>query len=250
MIEDYEGLSEHASLEEQGKLSDAQRIYIEEILPLKNNDLLITRIDELNGCKPPKAIDADREVANMIAPIKEEIDSIYLEAPQDGMQIEEISERMTQIEGLEYSEWKKLSFEERMEVLQKVEHEVADVAHRPACSISYKQLGEKFYGYYTPGSSHITINSDYVRSNSFKDYKETLDTLIHEGRHAYQDYNLNEREVHPRQGDISNWKMNEQNYGYQNVEHYGFKLYQMQPVEADARAFAEDVLKQYQNKMA
>ena len=56
--------------------------------------------------------------------------------------------------------------------------------------------------------------------------------------------------MHPRQGDISNWVLNEFNHGYQDVKHCGFKAYQLQPIESDARAFAEDVLKQYQEKIA
>lgn len=249
-MEDYEGLSCSRSLETRERLSDNQLSYIDEVLSIDNKGLLIDRIDEINDSLPPKAIDSDREVAMLISSVREGIDPIYLEAPQDGVQIEQISERMALIKGVEYSEWKDLSFDERMLVLQKIEYEVANVSHRPLCTISCKSLGEGHYGYYTPETSHITINSDCVRSSSFNDYQETLDTLIHEGRHAYQDYNLNTREVHPRQGDVSNWKLNEENYGYQDVAYCGFKLYELQPVEADARAFAEDVLKQYQNKIA
>ena len=80
-------------------------------------------------------------------------------------------------------------------------------------------------------------------------YEDVLDTLIHEGRHAYQDYNLNVRETHPRHGEVANWNLNEF-YGYQDVENCGFKAYAMQPMETDARAFAEDVLKCYQEKTA
>lgn len=250
IMEDCEGLSYSQKKENRERLSDNQINYIEEILPIDNNDLLINRIDEINNCLPPKAIDSYQEIATLINPVREGINPIYLEAPQDGMQIEEISKRMTLIEGVEYHEWKELSFDERIGVLQKIEREVANISHRPVCSISCKSLGEGHYGYYTPGTNHITINSDCIHFCSFNDYKETLDTLIHEGRHAYQDYNLNIREVHPRKGDVSNWKLNEEIYGYQDVAHCGFKLYELQPVETDARAFAEDVLKKYQNRIA
>lgn len=250
MLEDYEGLSDSPSLENRDRLSDSQLNYIEEVLPLHNDNLLAERIDELNDCYPPKAIDSDRDVAMLIDSVKEEISPLYLEAPQDGIQIEEISDVMSCTEGLEYSEWKELSFEERMEVLQEVEFKIAEIAHRPPCHVSSKSLGEDHYGSYTPGTSNLVVNSDVISSNSFADYKETLDTLIHEGRHAYQDYNLNEREVHPRSGDVSNWRLNEKHYEYQDVAHYGFKAYALQPVEADARAFAEDVLKNYFNKIA
>ena len=250
MIEDYEGLSGSQHLENHDRLSDSQLNYIEEVLPLHNDNLLAERIDELNNCYPPKAIDSDRDVARLLDSVKEEISPLYLEAPQDGIQIEEISEMMSGIEGLEYSEWKELSYEERMEVLQEVEFKIAEIAHRPPCYVSSKSLGEGHYGYYTPGTNSLVVNSDVLSSNSFSDYKETLDTLIHEGRHAYQDYNLNEREVHPRSGDVSNWRLNEERFGYQDAEHCGMKAYALQPVEADARAFAEDVLKQYFNKTA
>lgn len=250
MLEDYEGLSGSPSLENHDRLSDCQLSYIEEVLPFHNDNLLAERIDELNNCYPPKAIDSDRDVAMLIESVKEEISPLYLEAPQDGIQIEEISDMMTCIEGLEFSEWRELSYEERMEVLQRVEFKIAEVAHRPACHVSSKSLGEGHYGYYTPGTGSLVVNSEVISSNSFSDYKETLDTLVHEGRHAYQDYNLNEREVHPRSGDVSNWRLNEERFGYQDAEHCGFKAYVLQPVEADANAFAEDVIKQYFNKIA
>ena len=232
------------------KLSDVQLDCIKEVIPLNNPDLLVVRIDEINDCKPPKAIDSDPQVAEMITPVKETISPLCMEAPQDYIQIEKVSEVMTRTEGLDFMEWKELSLDKRVEVLQKVEHEISSIAHRPFCPVKTESLGEGFYGYYSPESKTITINSDYVSSNNPFDHIQVLDTIVHEGRHAYQDYNLHGREVHPRQGDLSNWKSNEFEYGYQDAMLCGFKAYDMQPMEADARAFAEDVLKQYQEKIA
>lgn len=104
------------------------------------------------------------------------------------------------------------------------------------------------YGYFSPNQLDITINSRYIESNSLKDYKESLDTIVHEGRHAYQHYNLTIREVHPREGELTNWKWNEFDMGYRNARIHGFKAYWSQPLECDARAFAEDVLKNYLKK--
>lgn len=234
----------------RGKMSDVQLNYIQETLPLNNPDLLVVRIDEINDCRPPKAVDSDPQVAEMITPVKETISPLCLEAPQDYIQIEQISDTMTRIEGLEFSEWKELPFGKRIDLLQNIENEVALIAHRPSCPIQTGSLGKGYFGSYSPESKTITINSDYIQSNDISDYKEVLDTIIHEGRHAYQYYNLTEREVHPRQGDISNWKANEFEYGYQDARTQGFAAYYLQPQEADARAFAEDVLKQYQEKIA
>ena len=90
----------------------------------------------------------------------------------------------------------------------------------------------------------------YIKDNDSISFKQTLDTLIHEGRHAYQDYNMTEREVHPREGEVNMWKWNENDIGYQDANFCGFEAYAMQPVETDARAFAEDVLKSYFEKIA
>ena len=246
--EDMEGLN--LPMEEIKHLVTSDQLdYVQEILPLNDRHILIDRIDEIGNSIPPKAIDTDKEISDLIAPLKEGIEPIYLEAPQDHIQIERISDTMAQIEGLEFYEWKELPFDERVDLLQNIENEVALIAHRPSCPIQTESLGKGYFGYYSPESKTITINSDYIQSNDISDYKEVLDTIIHEGRHAYQYYNLTEREVHPRQGDISNWKANEFDYGYQDAKTQGFAAYFLQPQEADARAFAEDVLKQYQEKI-
>lgn len=248
MLEEYdnlEGLSDAQDLMGRDSLSPLEQSYIEEILPYKDDELLATRIDELSDQYPPKAIDANKDVAEVIEPMKDEINPIYLEAPSDSIQIEQSSDAMLDIEGLSFEEWKELSFEERIEVMQKVEDSISEIAHRPPCEVNVKNLPELHFGYYSPNSYDITLNSRYIQSDSYTDYKECLDTIVHEGRHAYQYYNLTEREVHPREGDLTNWKSNEFEYGYQDAETCGFAAYWLQPQECDARAFAEDVLKNY-----
>lgn len=124
-----------------GKFAMPELKYVGEILPLGNTDLLIARIDELNGRKPPKAIDSDRAVAELLEPIKDKIDPLYLEAPSDNAQVEAISDVMLRVEGLEYDKWKALSFDKRMGVLQQLENEVAKIAHRPSCVVVSQSLG-------------------------------------------------------------------------------------------------------------
>ncbi len=247
LIEDYEGLSDTRGVEGTQSASRNQLDYVEEIVPLDNPTLLVERIDELSDANPPKAIDADKSIAEVIEPMKDSIPNIYLEAPSDSMQIEQISSRMEDIEGLEFNEWKELAFEDRVNVLQKLEDNIADIAHRPSCQIFVQDMPEGQMGYFDPESKTITVNSKYIQSNDFSDYKENLDTIVHEGRHAYQNYNVTEREIHSRSGEVTNWKRNENEWGYQCAELFGFEAYEMQPVEADARAFAEDVLKKYLN---
>ena len=56
---------------------------------------------------------------------------------------------------------------------------------------------------------------------------------------------MTQREVHPRSGEVTNWIKNAHEWGYQSAELLGFEAYEMQPVESDARAFAEDVLNKF-----
>lgn len=248
MMEYYNGLESNEfseGIEKKTFVTEAEKAYISEVLGTKDSTAIVARIDELSTDVPPKAIDFNKEIASLLENAGEDISPIYLEAPQDCIQIKDISEEMKTIEGVDFNDWKELSFDERMSVLQKLEEQISVIAHRPSCELVAKDLGNGHFGYYSKNSNLIVINSDVIKSNSFNDYRETLDTLVHEGRHAYQNYNLYEREVHPRGGEISNWKLNEFSYGYQDVGHYGFRAYALQPLEADARAFAEDVLNEF-----
>ena len=105
-------------------------------------------------------------------------------------------------------------------------------------------------GYHEKGllGERIVINSELVKSDNPNCYFEVLDTVVHEGRHSYQTYNMEQRQTHTSYGDLTNWKTNLDKYGYQDAQICGFKLYWMQPVEADARKFAEDVLTAYKEK--
>ena len=246
-IEDYEGIdfSENSNLEqsEKGSLSINERDYLSEVLPYPSD--LASRIDELNACEPPKAIDSNKEIAEMIEPVKDNFDVTLLEAPSDSIQIESISDTFENMTELDYSNWKEMSVEERASAIQDAEMRIAEIEHRPPCPIVLEPMGESTFGYFSPSDKTITLNSDYLESNSFNDYKETLDTLVHEGRHAYQDYNMNERQVHPRSGEVDNWRFNDHDMGYLDCETFGFELYAMQPMESDASAFAHDVLSNF-----
>lgn len=249
MFVDLEGLESSALRDDtRDRMSDTELSYIQEAVDCGCANDLVARIDELSDRFPPKAIDSDRSVSDLIEPVMENIPNQYLEAPSDNIQIEEAAEVMKDIEGLSFDEWKELSLDERKSVLQHVENSIANIAHREVCPVCVKSMEEGHYGYFSPSDQSITVNSRYLESDSYEDYKECLDTIVHEGRHAYQDYNLNVREVHPREGDLTNWKVNENQIGYQDAATCGLKEYWMQPVEADARSFAEDVIKKYLEK--
>ena len=226
--------------------------YIKECVVPPQPEELVMRIDEIQGGKPPKAIDSDPKLSEMIEPIRDQIPSEYLEAPSDMKQVEQISDVMSDMEGLKLEEWKELSLEQRGKLLNQLESKIADIEHRPACPVFVESLGKlsESNGHIDGrmGCHHgerIVINSELVKSDHPVFYRELLDTVVHEGRHSYQTYNLECRQTHTSQGDLTNWKENMYGYGYQSAALCGFKAYWMQPVEADARKFAEDVLAAY-----
>lgn len=234
-------------------LSEIQKDYLDEAIAIQDYDLIINRIDELCDRVPPKAIDANPVISEKLDGLKEGIDNKYLEAPNDFEQVQLISKKMTEIVGTRFEEWQNLSPQERLNAMQTLENSVAEIAHRPSCEVRTKSMGTGRMGYYDPKDNTITINTDYLNSD-YECYRETLDTVIHEGRHAYQYYNVDQRQVHPSDGDCTNWSENlhedkwglfPENYGYQSIEEVGFPRYWMQPVETDARAFALDVLNKF-----
>ena len=262
MIEELEGFKRSAiEQKETSELSNNELDYLKECLAPPRPESLALRIDELQNSVPPKALDSNPQIAEVIEPIKDKIPSKYLEAPTDMEQVEQISDLMIDTEGLKFDEWQKLSLSERVNLLNNLEKKIAEIEHRLSCPIKVEDIGtikkvdgelQGHMGYHQTtlfGGEKIVINSELVKSNDYTFYKEVLDTVIHEGRHSYQTYNLEQRETHTSKGDLTNWHINMERYGYQNAQLWGFKAYWMQPIEADARKFAEDVLTAYNKKL-
>lgn len=248
---DIEGISSTSSegISKEG-LSSSELDNIRESVEFGNAEIVVDRIDELSNRQPPLAIDSNPQVSEIIEPIRDQVPNEYLEAPSDIEQVEQISEVMQGIEGLDYDSWKNLTVDERLHVLQELENKVAEIEHRPASDVKMKDLGDPSVhkGYCQQNlwgnNSTLTLNSQCLSDSSMSEYFESLDTVIHEGRHAYQNYNLEQREVNSDSYSTSEWRQNMED-GYKSPEIYGFRAYWTQPVEVDARAFAQDVLDIY-----
>ena len=261
MLEKIEDIASAASdAQSVERISDLELEFIGECIDPPKPEELAIRIDDITGGMPPKAIDSNPQIAEMLEPIRDQIPPKYLEAPNDMEQVSQISDMMADTIELRPENWKQLSQEERLAVLSDLEIKIAEIEHRPPCLIYTKdmgpiqQMGDKLYG--SMGvhqrsifGESITINSRLLMGDSQACFKETLNTLVHEGRHSYQTYNMTERATHTSQGDLTNWHKNMEEFGYQSVQKCGFKAYWLQPIEADARKFAEDVLTAYEKKI-
>ena len=222
MLEKIEDIASAASdAQSVERISDLELEFIGECIDPPKPEELAIRIDDITGGIPPKAIDSNPQIAEMLEPIRDQIPPKYLEAPNDMEQVSQISDMMADTIELRPENWKQLSQEERLAVLNDLEIKIAEIEHRPPCPIYTSQAC----------------------------FKETLNTLVHEGRHSYQTYNMTERATHTSQGDLTNWHKNMEEFGYQSVQKCGFKAYWLQPIEADARKFAEDVLTAYEKKI-
>lgn len=262
MIENIEGLS--STSKEDIRVSDIPKNvleYVKECVIPPQIETLTKRIDEIQNTEPPKALDVNPQIAEIIRPIRDLLPTEYLEAPPDIEQVEQISDMLKNVEEVRFEEWKELSVTQKLNLLNQLETKISEIEHRPVCPIDMEDLGAietndgqvgGHLGYHENNpkrGDRIVINSELIKSNDQDCYYEVLDTLIHEGRHSYQTYNLEHRQTHTSQGDLDNWKINLEKYGYQNAQIYGFRSYWMQPVEADARKFAKDVLTAYKMKL-
>ena len=178
--------------------------------------------------------------------------------------VEGIADYLTSLDEFKLENWSKLTLEERAEVLNKVEQRIAAIEHRPPLKVQLEQLGPRHLGYQCAAQHKIALNSLYVMSNDPRMHREVIDTIVHEGRHAYQHYNVDVKLIHESGSEVATWRQNFYNPKFQYYHSTGhkimipfsdgkqydvdFRLYYYQPVETDARNFAGDVLSKLEKR--
>ncbi len=165
-------------------------------------------------------------------------------APNMEVQAAEIRDVFFDMPELRYDEWKELSCEERIAALNQLEQRTADIAMRTPLEVKSESLESNVMGL-CDGKS-LTISDQLLMSDSEESYAEVFNTLFHEGRHAYQYYNLDVERVEQNKELVDSWKVNFEILGYDDGDRMifkdlGFYEYYSQPVEVDARVFAETV---------
>lgn len=200
------------------------------------------------------------------------IEGKYFEAPSDQEQIDRIALCMSTCENLKFENWSKLSADQMIEVFNDLDRQIAVIEHRNPQIVKHAKFNEPdLFGVHV--GNEIIINSELLAKSALNPeiLSKTLETFIHEGRHAYQCYNVFERRVHQSNATVDSWAENMQPYspsnrlGYYNGdpvkipligpisftnEHLtdiGGRLYYYQPTEIDARIFASDVMQKYSN---
>lgn len=167
-------------------------------------------------------------------------------APSMEVQAGLIREEFLNIPELHYENWKDLSVEERVEAMNTMEQRVAQIAMRDPMPVCCEDLGNGVMG--LNDGKKLIIDEQLMADNSYESYLKALDTLFHEGRHSYQDYNLLVNRVEQSDQLVSSWianyKLTYDNGNRLIFKEYGMLRYYTQPLEVDARLFAETVMRE------
>lgn len=154
------------------------------------------------------------------------------------MQIGEACEALGAMPEIQPGNWDALPTEERLTALQNVEDTLAGIQQRPSVEVHGESMGAGTYGYFD--GDRIAVNAEQL--NGGAPVEEMVDTVVHEGRHAFQQYAIEHSGVVSDQAVVDAWAANMAPGGYLSVED-GFdpELYQSQPIEADAWSYAERI---------
>lgn len=190
--------------------------------------------------------------------------SEYLEFLTDLEMTENIAGYLESVEELKFDKWRTLSLEEKTELLNKIEQNIASIEHRPALRVELEDMEPRNFGYQDEYNHKIVLNSRLVGVNSATMHREVIDTIVHEGRHTYQHYNVDVKMIHESCSEVKTWEQNFYNPEYQyyqsgtqkilipyhdgSIHDVDFRLYYYQPVEIDARNFAAEVLSKLEAK--
>lgn len=135
--------------------------------------------------------------------------------------------------------WSRLSFRERATALRGLAVDAGNAMGIEIKGVEFYNGKRKSRGYYS-GDGYLYLNSDVLYDESQRE--DALDTIFHEGRHAFQREAMND----PKKYGISEstakaWR-NNQPPNYIRYEEDP-KAYRSQPVEKDAFSFAGNVIK-------
>ena len=160
---------------------------------------------------------------------------------EEAAQIKQMMVYLNYMPEVKRENWINLSFEERVKVVQKIETQAAKVGCRPALVVEAAPMNRNDYGYMNWGAQKIVINESLLRSNRTEDFQQALKTLLHESRHAFQYSNIALERTEPNDEKYQSWALNIAT-GYCAAKLFGLKNYYLQPLEVDARVFAEAIV--------
>lgn len=140
------------------------------------------------------------------------------------------------IEADEYRQppYEEANIEQRVEYLEEF-HEQFNEKTGYSNNLHFKQgMDPENLGAFNPETKQIDLNADLLKDG---DPERVMVTIMHESRHAYQDFAIN----HPEQVsvDANTIKEWQNNFDHYIRPEFDYEAYVNQPVEADADEFSE-----------
>lgn len=163
----------------------------------------------------------------------------YQEALTLSEQVKEGVEALAPMGELRPGAWENIGVDERAAALQEAEARLAERAGRPAVTVIVEKTDPGVNGYYDPQTGTMHLSEHLVQDAG--SLARAIDTVAHEGRHAYQHHAINNPGFHPDAAQVRAWAENLQPGNYLTAELYGYEAYRNQPIEADAWAFGEAI---------
>ena len=143
-----------------------------------------------------------------------------------------------------------MNYFERKRELENLEKEMAKESNREARTISFEKLPEGVRGYYDPEYPDVIVTNKNMVKHDANIY-QSMRTVIHEGRHAYQDDVLKGR-IEPKETDkekIESWKHNSREMGGHYIKYQDSpEKYRFQPKEEDANNFASETMNSFNER--
>ena len=141
---------------------------------------------------------------------------------------------------LQPGEWEKLDLKERAQWIVKVHQHVAEQYGFKPYNVKAQALPANYGGYFSAATRSIVLNELILKDAT---PNRALNAITHESRHGYQWHAVQNPGSVPAdvREKVDIWRNNFANY--KNPAIHGYKAYFNQPVEVDARAFAEGVVK-------
>ena len=140
-------------------------------------------MDVLEGLETMEAMEAMRDVELQSMLPGSQLEGTLELAPPMELQAEEIGEAFREIPELQHDEWVELDEQGRLAALTELEQRVAEIAMRPPMEVQAVEF-EKPTTLGQFDGERLMISTSLLMDDSYESYKETLNTLLHEGRHA------------------------------------------------------------------
>lgn len=151
-------------------------------------------------------------------------------------QVDEAIRSLRRLDGLQPEAWETLAPVERLALLQRVEEVLATIQGRPATMVFAREdMDPGEFGAFDGES--IIVNEGHLLGRV--PVSDLVDTVIHEGRHAFQQYAIEHPGFVTDDEIVVAWDDNFDNY--LDAPTYGQELYEAQPIEADAWSYAAHI---------